>query len=342
MRADKGEERSERTGRPSGERLSGERPSGEGERLSGGSPSGEDDRLPAFVDCHHHLWDIDKHRYEWLEADPLLDTFLGDYSALCRNYLLEDYLRDAASSGLVKSVHVQCEFDPSNPVGETEWLQGVADEHGFPHGIVGYADLSSPAVGKLLEAHALHANFRGIRQTLNFDADNPRFTFVERGDLLSDGAWRKGFAILGELGFSYDLQVLPHQLADGYDLAAAFPETRIVLNHVGLPIIRSPEVLEVWRSGMRQLASLPNVFVKLSGFGMMEGGCSDEAVRPIALETIETFGVQRCMFGSNFPVDGLQSSFDDMFAAYRRVAAEFSDDEQAALFGGTAERFYRI
>lgn len=308
-----------------------------GERASDGG-----DRPPPFVDCHHHLWDIDKHRYEWLNADPLLDTFLGDYSALCRNYLIEDYLGDAAASGVVKSVHVQCEFDPSNPVGETEWLQGVADEHGFPHGIVGYADLASPDVGELLEAHAHHANFRGIRQNLNFDPDDPLLTFIERGDLLRDEAWRRGFAILGELGLSYDLQVLPRQLDDGYDLAAAFPETPIVLNHVGLPIRRSAEELAVWRSGIRRLSSLPNVFVKLSGFGMMKGGCSDEAVRPIVLETIEAFSPRRCMFASNFPVDGLQCSFDGLFAAYRRAAAGFSDDEQAALFSGTAERFYRI
>lgn len=296
----------------------------------------------SFVDCHHHLWDIEKHRYEWLHADPLLDTFIGDYSPLCRNYLIEDYLQDVAVARVVKSVHVQCEFDPSKPVGETEWLQGVADEHGFPHGIVGYADLSAQDVPELLEAHAQHANFRGIRQNLNFDASDARLSFAERGDLLRDSAWRRGFSHLGALGLSFDLQILPHQLGDGYRLAADFSETLIALDHVGLPIYRQPKAMEVWRSGMRRLASLPNVFVKLSGFGMMEGGCSDEAVRPMVLETVEAFGPRRCMFGSNFPVDGLKCSFDDLFAAYRRAAAHFSRDEQAELFAGTAERFYRI
>ena len=295
-----------------------------------------------FIDCHHHLWDMKKHRYEWLHADPLLDTFIGDYSPLCRNYLIADYLQDVAAARVVKSVHVQCEFDPSNPVGETAWLQDVADEHGFPHGIVGYADLSTPEVPELLEAHAHHANFRGIRQNLNFDASDARLSFADRGDLLQDSAWRRGFSHLGALGLSFDLQILPHQLGDGYRLATDFPETRIALDHVGLPIYRCPKAMEVWRSGMRQLASLPNVFVKLSGFGMMEDGCSDEGVRPIVLETVEAFGPRRCMFGSNFPVDGLKCSFADLFAAYRRAAAHFSPGEQAELFAGTAERFYRL
>ena len=96
-----------------------------------------------IVDAHHHLWSLENH-YPWLEADPMFETFIGDYSPLCRNYEIGDFLADAANQRLTLSVHIQCEFDPSNPVGETAWLQGLADEHGFPHGIVAWADLADP------------------------------------------------------------------------------------------------------------------------------------------------------------------------------------------------------
>ncbi len=296
----------------------------------------------AVVDCHLHLWDIDNHRYDWLQCDPILNTFLGDYTPLRRNYLLGDYLADALREGVGKSVHVQCEFDPTNPPGETEWLQGLADEHGFPHGIVGFADLSSPNAQEVLEAHSRFANFRGIRQNLNFEAGRPDRSFAERGDLISDAAWRRGFAVLAAMGISFDLQLLPHQLLDGAALASDFPETAIALNHVGLPLDRDAEAWAIWREGMSRLASCENVSVKLSGFGMLPGGCSVDAIRPLVLETIEMFGSGRCMFASNFPVDGLNGSYSDFFAAFRLVTSDFSESERASLFGGTAAGFYRI
>ena len=297
---------------------------------------------PPVVDCHHHLWDLGKHRYEWLQAEPILDTLLGDYSPICRDYLIQNYLADARPAGVVKSVHVQCEFDHADPAGETEWLQGLADRHGFPHGIVGFVNLADPAAGALLDTHGGFANFRGVRQNLNFDADDPRRCFADRGDYLSDPAWRRGFSLLAPRGLSFDLQILPLQMGEAYEALVACPGTGVVLDHAGLPLDRNPEALELWRRGMRRLASLPNVAVKLSGFGMMDRSPSVATIRPIVLETIEMFGAERCMFASNFPVDGLGGNLVDFFDAYRAVVADFSEDERIALFARNAERFYRI
>ena len=298
--------------------------------------------LPPVVDCHHHLWDLDAYRYDWLQAEPILDTMIGDYSPICRNYLLEDYLADARPVGVVKSVHVQCEFDHTNPVGETEWLQGLADRGGFPHGIVGFVNLAAPDAAELLDAHCGFANFRGVRQNLNFDPADPRRSFADRGDYLGDAAWRRGFSSLARRGLSFDLQILPAQMDEAYDALVSCPETAVVLDHVGLPLDRTPEALDLWRRGMRRLASLPQVAVKLSGFGMMDRAAHVAAIRPIVLETIETFGVERCMFAGNFPVDSLGGDLIDFFDVYGSVVSGFSDDERATLFAGNAERFYRI
>ena len=297
---------------------------------------------PAVVDCHHHLYDLDKHTYPWMEADPLYDTFIGDYRPICRNYLLEDYVADASSAGVTKSVHVQADFDPSNPAGETAWLQEIADEHGFPHGIVAFANLAEPSVGNLLEAHASFVNTRGIRQNLNWDEADPSRSFADRGDYLTDKAWWEGFSLLERFCMSFDLQVLPHQMPDAAAVVAAHPGTLVVINHAGLPLDRTPEAMDVWRSGMRLLASLPNTAVKLSGFAMTDHNWSVERIRPLVLKTIDLFGVDSCMFGSNFPVDGLYADYGELFSAYREITAEFGAAEQDALFGGNAERFYRL
>ena len=128
-----------------------------------------DDSFP-IIDPHHHLWDLENHRYPWLQ-DGVKPIVFGDYTALCKSYLLEDFLADARRQNVVKSVHLDVGYDPTDPVGETRWLQALADRHGYPHGIVGYADLSRPDVEDLLAAHCEAPNFRGIRQSLNYDPD---------------------------------------------------------------------------------------------------------------------------------------------------------------------------
>lgn len=295
-----------------------------------------------IVDCHHHLWDLAQHRYEWLQADPIFDTLIGDYSPICQDYLIEDYLADAAPAGVTKSVHVQCEFDPSDPVGETEWLQGIADEHGFPHGIVGFVNLADPDAPAQLEAHARFANFRGVRHNLNWDDDDPRSSFADRGDYLTDDTWLNGFSRLEHFGASFDLQILPQQMNEAADVAAAHPATTVILDHVGLPLDRTPDAMEMWADGMRRVAACPNTVVKLSGFGMMDNGWTVETIRPIVLETIDMFTVDRCMFASNFPVDSLGGAYSDFFTAYREIVKEFSADEQSMIFGANAERIYRL
>ncbi|MGF1616505.1 MAG: amidohydrolase family protein [Acidimicrobiia bacterium] len=295
-----------------------------------------------MVDCHHHLWDMERHHYEWLEADPIFDTFIGDYSPMCRNYVIQDYLAEATLAGVTKSVHVQCEFDPSNPVGETEWLQDIADQHGFPQGIVGFANLAMKDVGDILEGHASFANFRGIRQNLNWDEHDARRSFADRGDYLADSSWQKGFSLLERFDMSFDLQILPHQMRQAASLVARHPQTPVILNHAGLPLDRTPEAMTQWREGMKLLASLPNMSVKLSGFAMMDQGWTIERIRPVVMQSIELFGVERCMFASNFPVDGLYADYDALFGAYREIVAAFTTVERSSLFADNADRIYRL
>ena len=147
-----------------------------------------------IVDAHHHLWDLESGRYSWLTDGPR-EVVFGSTAPLIRDYLLDDYLADMAGINLVKSVHIQASFLEDDPAAETRWLQGIADERGFPHGIVAHARLEESDAEAVLEAHCSQANMRGIRQILSWHR-NPAWSFTERADLMQDAAWRRGFGLL--------------------------------------------------------------------------------------------------------------------------------------------------
>ena len=296
-------------------------------------------RRPEIVDAHHHLWDLEDHRYPWLEEGDH-DRGWGDWSPLRRNYLLDDLLADARGWNLVKSVHVQANWDPRDPVGETAWLQATADLRGFPHGIVAFADFTSPRVEETLDTHARHRNLRGVRQVLNRHHD-PRLNRAP-ADYLGDEMWRANVGLLRRYALSFDAQVYYQQMPALAALARRHADIQFVLDHAGMPAERHEAGLTGWRRGMQGLSACSNVAVKLCGFGMVDLRWTVESIRPFILDAIEWFGVDRCMFASNFPVDKLMSSYDRLWGAYEVITATFSETERAALFCGTASRVYRL
>ena len=293
------------------------------------------------IDPHYHLWDLAHHRYPWLQERPFKPRLEGDIRPIAKDYLLEDYRADIRNQNVVKSVHIECGWDPSNPVGETEWLQELADQYGHPHGIVAHADLDAPDVESVLEGHTRYRNIRGIRHAINWHPD-PAKTYVNRPDLIRTKAWRHGFLLLRRFGLSFDLQLYPAQMADAAALARANPDILMILNHTGMPVDRDEEGIRRWRGGMLELAAAPNVVVKISGLGALDWNWTVESIRPFVLRTIEAFGVSRCMFASNFPVDKLYSDFDTLYAAWRKITQPFSADERQMLFHDNAARYYRL
>ncbi|MBI4305216.1 MAG: amidohydrolase family protein [Chloroflexi bacterium] len=296
-----------------------------------------------IADPHHHLWDLEKHVYPWLK-EPV-DHFAGDYSAIRKTYLVKDFLADAKGLDLVKSVHLQAEFDHrDDPVKETAWLQSVHDDpvsRGFPHASVAFADLGAPNVEDVLARHCEYPIMRGIRQILNY-ADEPRLRFTHRGDLMSDKQWRAGYRLLAKFRISFDLQVWPWQLVEGARLAKDIPEVPVILNHTGLPIHRDRSGIDMWTRGMRELASAPHVSVKISGLGMFKRDFTAEDIKPFVLDTIDIFGAERCMFASNFPVDKLASSYAHLWESYDTITSRFTPAERQGLFHDNAVRYYRL
>ena len=296
-----------------------------------------------IIDAHHHLWDIDNHNYPHMRGPESIRIW-GPNTKLRKNYLIGDFLTDIENQNVVKSVHVQANYDHENPVGETRWLQSIADEpgsKGFPHAIVGWVDFMSAECERLLEEHAEFPNFRGIRQIASRHPSEPLLDLTPV-DFLNHDTWLDNFGLLKEYDLSFDHQIYAHQAEDTVRLARRFPDIPIVLVHLAFPLERHYAGIEAWRANMRVMAECPNITVKLSGLGMTDFYWSVDSIRTFILDGIEIFGVDRCMFASNFPVDSVMSSYDSLFDAFKDVVEDFSDAEKQKLFHDNAERVYRI
>lgn len=290
-----------------------------------------------IIDAHHHIWQMKN--LPWLTGEPAPRIF-GEYSSIRRDYPIQEYLTDIQPAGVGKTIYVQVNWIPDQEVDETRWVQSVADQFRHPNAIVSYANLAKPDVEETLVAHQESPLFRGIRQQLHWHA-NSQYRFASRADLMQDEQWRRGFAWLEKFGLVFELQIFPPQMADGAKLAADFPATTIVLEHAGMLEDRSESGWNSWRTGMRLLAKNPNVYTKISGLGTFLHRCDRDAMRPVILETIEIFGANRCMFGSNFPIEKIWTDYTTLFETTVSVLDELSSTEKAAVLGETAQRVYR-
>jgi len=294
-----------------------------------------------IIDPHHHLWDLSTGWYPWLTTERPKEMVFGDPEPLARDYLPLDYRADMAGVSPVKTVHIQGSGNRDDPVAETRWLEALHKEYGMPNGIVAAAPLNQPNAEDVLAAQCQHPLMRGIRSIVSWHA-NPVFNFNERDDLMRDDAWRAGYALLGKYSLSFDMMLFPSQLIDALDLARTFPDIQIILNHTGSPADRDAAGMARWCSGMQALSAAPNVAVKISDLCAYDHDWTVESFRPIILDTIEWFGVARCMFASDLPVVALHGGAEKIYGAFKEIVAAFSEDEQRALFHDNAAKFYRL
>ena len=310
-----------------------------------------------IVDAHHHLWPANGAMQQYLLDDLHLDT--------------------SAGHRVTSTVFMECMWSyrpdgpvPLRPVGETEAVAAAAAVSAATgstiSGIVGFADMTlGDAVGDVLDAHVAVGDglFRGIRHATALDADPlVRRTHTRpTPGLMAEPDFRAGVRQLGDRGLSFDAWLYHPQIRELTDLARAIPDVTFVLDHIGGPLGvgsfagRREEILEVWRRDLGDLAACPNVVVKVGGIGMAVYGLgfelqddppsSDELVAawgaPIR-HVIDTFGVERCMFESNFPVDKGSCSYVVLWNAFKKMVADASPSEKDALFRGTASRIYRL
>lgn len=290
------------------------------------------------IDTHHHIWlrkDI-----PWL-AEPPIPRMFGEYFGIRRDYPVEEFMHDVTPEGVVKSVHVTANWGLARALDETRWLQAIADKHGFPHGIVAQVDLTDPDIEEKLKAQTQFPNMRGVRHMLYWDSDPVRQA-VSRPDFCNAAEFRRGFALLEKYDLSFELQVYAAQAPYAVELIKAFPNVRMILVHAGMLTERTPAAIEQWRGALTAMAAFPNMHVKLSGLGMYSLGLAVPQGRQVIRDAIQIFGVERTLYGSNFPLEKLHASYADFFAVYRKVLSEYTDAEQRAVLHDSAVKFYRV
>jgi predicted TIM-barrel fold metal-dependent hydrolase len=294
-----------------------------------------------LIDAHHHLWDLSQDKHPNLCDERRHDFFMGDDSALRRNYLPPDYLRDAAGHNVLTTVHCEAEWDRDDQIGETRWISGISQQYGFPGAIVAHAWFDTPNSAEVLAAQAAFPLVRGIRSK-PVTASAPDRKEPGAAGTMQDERWLRGFALLEKYGLSWDLRVPFWHLAEAAAVARAFPKTPIILNHTGFPWDRSEEGLAAWRREMEVLAREPNVHLKVSEFGIKDQPWEYESNRRVVLDAIAIFGIERSIFATNFPVAGLRIGYGALVAAISRMLAPLSPEDRDRFFWKNAQAFYRL
>jgi predicted TIM-barrel fold metal-dependent hydrolase len=286
------------------------------------------DKQP-FYDTHVHFFDL-RHptlRYEWLEPDAE-DPDLGDYGAIkAQRYWPDDFIAETRFAGVEGVVHVQAALGSPDPVEETRWLETHNERLGTPNAIVAYVDLSQKRAVEQLARHADHPHVRGIRD-LRYD------------DYLENPEWRAGYRLLESYGLICCDDPALDQMHLAAELARSTPAITLCIDHAGYPRRRDRDYFEHWRDQLALLAPCENVRMKISGLGMCDHRWTVESIRPWVLTCIDLFGVDRCFFGTNWPLDRLFSSYADVVDGYRECIADLTGDERHALLFANAARLF--
>ena len=291
-----------------------------------------------IIDAHHHIWR--QADLPWLQG-PMVARIFGPYEPIRRDYPIAEYLADIKSSNVVGSVYVQTNWAKDKALDEAAWVQSVADKEDWPHAIVGYADLLDDSAPQTLRALAKIPRVRGVRMQLHWH-ENPLYRFAASPDVMNGDSFRKNFAHVAGNNLSFDLQVFTSQMKDAANLAAAFPGVTFVLQHAGMLEDTSKAGRAQWREGMKRLADQPNIVSKLSGLGTFIQRNDTTHIADVIQETVSIFGSDRCLFGSNFPIEKLWTNYPELVAAHRAAVSAYRPHEQLAILRDNARRVYKL
>jgi predicted TIM-barrel fold metal-dependent hydrolase len=290
------------------------------------------------IDAHHHIWRLKD--LTWLSG-PQVPRIFGPYEAIRRDYPIDEFRADTDGCDVVKSVYVQTNWPAGQSLDEAQWVQSVSDATGWPHANVAHADLADPDCGVLIERLAQFKATRGIRQQIHWH-QNPQYRFAPHPEMMNDPNWRRGLKYLAEHGLLFEIQLFTSQMRHGAALARTFPDVVFVLEHAGMLEDMSGTGWKLWRDGMQALAAEPNMNVKLSGLGTFVHGCRADVMGPIIKETVDIFGADRCVYGSNFPIEKLWTDYRTLYRTFREAIDHLGEGDQRAILHDTAARLYRI
>jgi len=309
-----------------------------------------------LVDAHVHFFDYDAApdlRWSWLESDDgwpggasrtgsgaagsAVGSGAGESGAgasmaavRSRRFTPFELWAEAGRlTGLTKCVHVESAHGSADSVRETAYLAELRERHGAPHAAVVRVELDGPDLDRRLDEHCRYGFVRGVREP-------------GKSGVLDTDAYVEGVRRLGERGLIFEVYCSAKRFAALGELARRSPDTPIVLEHFGVPPRPGSDRFDGWREALHRLAERPNVLLKTSGLGLMASDWTFAEAEALMTESLSAFGVQRCVFGSNFPVDRAMSSYPDAYVAVERAAGHLTEEQRHALFVSNAEALYRI
>jgi len=286
-----------------------------------------------MIDAHHHLWDLDAVDYPWL-MEKGKKRFFGDPTPIQRNYLIDEHIKLAAALGFKASVHIQ--VGAADGLEEAKWVNKIVSENqSWPMAQVAFCDLSGDQREIHLDELQKLSSVVGVRQIIGRSPAEDSSS--KTNELLTSDSFMKGLQSISDRGLSFDLQIIPELSETCAAVFSQFPNLQVILCHAGSPYNRTEEGITSWSSDLNHLSKLSNVSCKLSGLGMFDHNWTQATVAPIVTTVMEQFGSARVMFGSNFPVDSLSSSFKALFERLTSIVNEkyFED-----VFFKTAQRIY--
>ncbi len=289
------------------------------------------------IDSHFHIWR--QQDQPWL-VGPMVPRIFGPYEPIRRDYPIEEFLADQEGSGVEKAVYVQTNWAKEDFEKEVAFLSDTAKASGWPHAIVGYADMTVDDVRPQIDRLVKYPLLRGVRMQLHWH-ETPAFRFAKSADQVIDPVVKKNVARLKDYGLSFDLQLFPAQMKDGLQLVGENPETDFILTHTGMLTDLAEPVVEEWKAGLRTLAKAPNLYAKLSGLGTFVHRNDPQVIGTVVDNAIAILGSDRLMFGSNFPIEKLWTTHAELIAAHRKAVARHGAKAEADIFWNTAERIYR-
>ncbi len=303
--------------------------------------SGDDRDLPV-VDAHLHFWDPTHNYHPWLCDEPMIPFRYGDYAAIRRPFLPDEYRRLAGPHSVMGCVYMEAEWAPGLALEEAAWIQQLHEATGWPDAMLAQAWLDRDDVEDQLEALSRFALVKGVRHK---PASLPREDYRPGHGLagsLECPRYQAGVASLARRGWIFELQVPWWHLGELVALLERHPEMPVVINHAGVPGDRAPATLAGWREALARVAPFPQVMLKLSGIGLPDAPWRLADNREVLRTAIALFGPERCMFASNFPVDSLVVDLAELFDAFKAVSADYTREQRLAMFCDNALRCYGL
>ncbi|MFK7763264.1 MAG: amidohydrolase [Roseobacter sp.] len=288
-----------------------------------------------MIDAHHHIWR--QADLPWL-LGPEQPRIFGPYAPIKRDYLIEEYLGDLEATGITGSVYVQANWAPNWALDEANWVADQAARTGWPMATVAFADMTRRDCEMQLKKLADVPGVVGIRHQFHWH-ENPLYRFAPHAGLCEDPLVQENVARLTDYDFSFDLQVFAPQMPGAVRLAKVCPDVTFVLQHAGMLEDSTKAGRQAWLDGMKALADCENVLCKLSGLGTFIHKNDPKHIKDQVQTALKLFGPERCLFGSNYPIEKLWTPYADLWDAYQSAVPKA---QKSLVFKETAARVYRL